>query len=132
MKYLGIDYGGKRIGLAVSTAGIAFPRGVIANDSTTLAELVHIVQKERITHIVAGDTRSFGGKANPITEEADAFFERLERETNIPVIRAFEAGSSVEASRHSESGEKHDDAAAALILQRYLDMNADTIDSNHA
>ena len=122
MKYLGIDYGAKRIGLAISTEGIAFPRGVIANDDSAIADIKNIVQKEHVESIVAGDTRSFGGQANPITERADDFFERLERALALPVIRAFEAGRSVEASRYSPDDEKRDDAAAALILQRYLDM----------
>ncbi|OGG57922.1 hypothetical protein A2853_03265 [Candidatus Kaiserbacteria bacterium RIFCSPHIGHO2_01_FULL_55_17] len=127
MKYLGIDYGAKRIGLAVSIEGIAFPRGVIENDTSTLTTLVDIVAKEKVSGVVVGDTRSFGGHANPVTKAADAFVDTLQKELSVPVVRAREAGSSVEAARYAPGGEKHDDAAAALILQGYLDSHSGTL-----
>jgi len=123
MKYLGIDYGAKRIGLAVSSEGIAFPRGTIPNDSVLLAALKEVVEKERIDSIVVGDTRSWGGTANIITKDAEAFIERLQKEIGVPVVSAGEAGSSIEAARLAPENEKHDDAAAAIILQRYLEMH---------
>src|SRR3989338_4004591 len=132
MRYLGIDYGAKRIGLAISSEDIAFPRGVVHNDENLFAVLADIIKKEKISAIVVGDTRSFGGLANPVTKEADAFVERLKRETGLSVASAGEAGSSVEAGRHAPSEQKHDDAAAAFILQRYLDMGASRVDSDHA
>lgn len=120
MKYLGIDYGSKRIGLAVSTEGIAFPRGVLPNDANLLDSLKDIVEKERISVIVVGDTRSYGARENPISKQVDEFMAKA-REFGVPVEPAFEMGSSVAVS--TERGEKKDDAAAAFILQRFLDMN---------
>ncbi|OGG77746.1 hypothetical protein A3B35_01140 [Candidatus Kaiserbacteria bacterium RIFCSPLOWO2_01_FULL_54_24] len=122
MRYLGIDYGAKRIGLAISSENIAFPRGVIPNNASLFATLADIIKKERISAIVVGDTRSFGGLENPITKEAEDFVERLTAETGLHVVSAGEAGSSIEASRYAPNEQKHDDAAAAFILQRYLDM----------
>ena len=134
MKYLGIDYGSKRVGIAISDdAGkIAFPRGVIANDAAVFVELATVIVKERIQSIVVGDTRSFGGRKNPVTQEADRFIEQLKAEAGVPIIPAFEAGSSIEASQYAPDGEKRDDAAAAFILQRYLDMHVPGVDSDHA
>ena len=132
MRYLGIDYGEKRIGLAVSSEGLAFPRAVLPNDGKLFAALADLISKEKIETIVVGDTRSFGGRKNPITKEAESFIERLKKETGLPVTPAWEAGSSVEASRHAPDEAKHDDAAAAVILQRYLDMHAGDVDSSHA
>ena len=125
MKYLGLDYGARRIGFAVSDAEgkIAFPRTTLPNDGKLLAELVRIVADEEIEHIIVGDTRSHGGASNPVTAEAEAFARELKRATGIPVARQFEAWSSIEASRYAPQGKGHDDAsAAAIILQRFLDM----------
>jgi putative Holliday junction resolvase len=127
MKYLGIDYGGKRVGVAVSDAAgsIAFPRAVLPNDARLPEVLAKLVADEGIGHIVIGDTRTVSGAANPVTAEAENFAEHLARETGVPVSRAFEAWSSIEASRYAPEGKGHDDAAAAaFILQRFLDMRA--------
>lgn len=126
MKYLGIDYGSRWVGIAVSnTEGtIAFPRLTLANDDGFLAHLAEVISKEKIEHVIVGDTRSHGGGANPVTAEAEKFMEELARTTNLPVSRAFEVFSSIEASRHAPNTKQHDDsAAAAVILQRFLDMN---------
>jgi len=121
MRYLGIDYGEKRIGLAVSSEGIAFPHGVFQNDDNFFATLIDFLSKERIGCVVVGDTRSFGGLANPVTKDVEKFVALLREHIDLPVVSAPEAGSSIEASRYRGDTEKHDDSAAALILQRFLD-----------
>ncbi len=125
MRYLGIDYGAKRIGLAISDEGgsIAFPRETIANMSGVRAAIKEIIEKENIGFVVVGDTKSHGGIANPVTSHAERFVAELKEELNVPVAYGWEAGSSVEASRYAPEGKGHDDsAAAAIILQRFLDM----------
>ncbi len=130
MRYLGIDYGAKRVGVAVSSEGIAFPRAVLENNTTLFPALLEIIAKEKISAIVVGDARAFGGGENPVTKDVDAFIGKLKKETNVPVIPAWEAGSSVEASRYAPEGRPHDDsAAAAIILQRYLDMRSSPSDA---
>jgi putative pre-16S rRNA nuclease len=127
MKYLGIDYGTKRVGIAVSDAEgkIAFPRGLFLNDQYLLQSIVDFVAKENIEKIIVGDTRSHGGGENPVTAEAEQFMKDLEQGTKLPVTRAFEVFSSIEASRYAPGTKQHDDsAAAAVILQRFLDMHA--------
>ena len=126
MKYLGIDYGAKRVGIALSdeAGGIAFPYGELPNDEQLLSNVVRLIHEERVTRLVVGDTRSLGGAANPITKEADEFMEKLGKASGMKVTPALEAGSSVEASRYAPEGHEHDNAAAAaFILQRYLDMH---------
>ena len=125
MKYLGLDYGAKRIGLAVSdgTGMIAFPRATIENNDRLLDELMHVVETERINCIVVGDARSVSGAENIVTAESDAFVEKMRKSVDIPIERAIEAWSSIEASRYAPDNKQHDDSsAAAVILQRYLDM----------
>ena len=130
MKYLGLDYGAKRIGIAVSNneGTIAFPRTTIKNDAKAFASLARFITDEKVQSIIVGDTLSFSNLANSVTKEAEDFVERLKKETSLPVISTWEAGSSIEASRYAPESEGHSDsAAAAIILQRFLDTHGDKI-----
>jgi len=125
MKYLGIDYGSKRVGLAVSDerASIAFPLEVVVTHAA-LSRIKEIVAEKRIGAIVMGDTRGSGGVGNEVTGEAEHFADDLEREVGLPVSRAVELWSSIEASRYAGKGNEHrDESAAAIILQRFLEMH---------
>jgi putative Holliday junction resolvase len=123
MKYLGLDYGAKRIGVSISNADgtIAFPRTTVLHDDKAIAALKEICASEKIEAIVVGDTRTLSGGANPVTDAAEAFARRLAEAAGLPLQFAREAGSTVAVSE--APGEAHDDAAAAAFtLQRYLDM----------
>jgi putative Holliday junction resolvase len=124
MRYLGLDYGAKRIGVAISDAdgGFAFPRETIPNDQSTLDRLQKFVKEENIGAVIIGDARAVNGATNPITAEADAFAKSVEKYLGLPVEAVWEAWSSIEAARFAPKGKEHDDsAAAAIILQRHLD-----------
>lgn len=124
MKYLGIDFGTKRVGVAISDAAgmIAFPRATLPNDGQLFSQLSELVKNENIGVIVVGDTRSHGGNDNPVTAEAEAFVAALQSAIAVPIERVWEMWSSIEASRYAPDGKGHDDAsAAAIILQRFLD-----------
>lgn len=126
MRYLGLDYGAKRIGIAISDAdgGFAFPKETIPNDFSTIDRIQGVVVKEGIGEIVIGDARSAGGVENDITKEVDVFAQSLAAHVRKPVHTSWEAWSSVEAARFAPKGKEHDDsAAAAIILQRYLDVH---------
>lgn len=131
MKYLGIDYGTKRVGIAVSDADgtIAFPRAAFPNDAKLVDEIAALVEREGVEALVIGDTKTHGGAENPVTKEARAFAEKLEKRIGVPVTPAFELWSSIEASRYAPEGKGHDDAsAAAIILQRYLEMHTGRVE----
>jgi putative Holliday junction resolvase len=126
MRYLGIDYGEKRIGLALSDrdGGIAFPHSTIENNKKTLATLLSLVEAEGVGCVVMGDTRGSSGGENTITESAELFLAELEEESGLTVRRVPELYSSVEVSRYAPESSGHNDAAAAaLILQRFIDMH---------
>jgi len=123
MKYLGIDYGKKRVGVALSdeTGSFAFPKEVIPTGDA-LSRIRDIALRERVAAVVIGDARSFSGISNVVTDERDKFAVRLQEILSVPIETVWEAGSSVEASRFAPEGRGHDDAAAAaIILQRFLD-----------
>lgn len=131
MKYLGIDYGAKRIGVAISDAEgkIAFPRATIPNNEKLFSQLQQLTTSEHIEAIIVGDTRAFAGLENPITKDLEAFVGELKKNIKLPVALGWEAGSSIEASRYAAKGKEHDDAAAAaIILQRYLDMHPNAVE----
>ncbi len=124
MRYLGIDYGARRIGLALSDekGEFAFPNATVPNDGSTIDRIGKICVKEGVQEIVIGDTRAGNEGENVITKEAEDFAELLSKHTRLVVHRVREAWSSMEASRFAPKGKEHDDAAAAaIILQRYLD-----------
>ena len=80
------------------------------------------MHREKIGAIVVGDTRTASGAPNIASLSADLFIEELKSAIAIPIHRGFEAWSSIEASRYAPKGKEHDDsAAAAIILQRFLD-----------
>lgn len=127
MKYLGIDFGMKRVGIAVSNeeGTIAFPRVTLQNDDALTRAVLKMIETEKIGAVVIGDTKALSGEPNPIVSlSVDLFIEELKEGITIPVIKAFEGWSSIEASRYAPKGKEHDDAAAAaIILQRYLDSH---------
>lgn len=123
MRYLGIDYGTRVLGLALSDTGgqFAFPLEVLPNDSHILENIAHVIEEKKVGAIVIGDTRTDGGGANTLTERCERFASVLGERTKIPVSLVREAWSSFEAARFAPDQKKRDDAAAAIILQRYLD-----------
>lgn len=128
MILFGIDYGGKRIGLAVAREGIAFPRGVVENSRQILHDIILLIKEEQADLVIVGDTLSFGNHRNSVSDQLDAFVEELRRRVGVPVVLGWEAGSTVEAGRYAPDDEQHNDAAAAaVILQRYIDMHPHSV-----
>jgi putative transcription antitermination factor YqgF len=123
MRFLGVDYG-DMIGLALSDeSGVfAFPHSSLPSDGSAVAAIARICTERGVGAIIVGDTRAMNGGMNPITERSDRFADALGKATGLPVHREREAWSSVEAARFAPQGDKHNDAAAAaIILQRFLD-----------
>lgn len=132
MKYLGIDYGTKRIGVARSDGGgtLAFPHGVVKAGSSALSDIAEIIKKEEIEKVIIGESRNFKGEANTVMEDIVQFKKDLEELTKLPVEYEAEFLSSAAAARQYDgdygrgdkpSQEKLDASAAAMILQSYLD-----------
>ncbi|MEK7115527.1 MAG: Holliday junction resolvase RuvX [Patescibacteria group bacterium] len=122
MKFLGIDYGTKRVGLALSDeeGRVAFPKMILENNPQLIEKLKIFASENKAEGIVVGESLLSTGEENKIMAEARAFAERLGKGAELPVFFEKEFFTSVEARRHQEHTEV-DDSAAALILQRYLD-----------
>ena len=121
-RFLGIDYGDKKIGLAISDENkvLAFPKEVILNDNYTLSKISEILKAEKVSEIVVGESLDLKGKPNTISNDIDIFISKLEIKFNVPIHRQKEFFTSIEARRYKDI-KKADASAAALILQRYLD-----------
>jgi putative Holliday junction resolvase len=124
MRLLGIDYGTKRIGLALSDEGgtFAFPEKVLNNTKSALGEIGKLAIERKVERIVLGESLDFKGKPNPVMTEITAFKKALEELLDIPVAFQNELLSSAQARREGNDLSKPvDSSAAALILQSYLD-----------
>ncbi len=135
MKYLGIDYGSKRVGLATSDEGgsFAFPHSIVPNTTELVPVIATLCEKEGVTGIVLGESTDLSGAPNKIMGSIEEFKRNLEAEMDLPVYFQKEFMTTIEA-RGREGKEKNnarktakavqapaDASAAALILQRYLD-----------
>jgi len=126
MKHLGIDYGSKRVGLALSDdAGVmGFPHAVVPNDPLLLKSVVELMKRENVGAVVMGESLNFQGEDNPIAKEAREFARSLEEETGTTVFYEPEMLTTQEARRDFEGIRTHgivDSSAAALILTSFLD-----------
>ncbi len=123
MRYLGIDYGTKRVGIAISDEGgtIAFPYAILENTKGLVGEVKTICAHEDVSSVVIGESVDYKGAPNIVKKEVDRFIVDLRMAVNIPIIEEREFLSTQQA-RFYQTKRKHvDDSAAAIILQSYLD-----------
>lgn len=128
MRYIGIDYGSKKVGIALSDeAGtMGFPHGVLPNTSELVSEIAKLVAEKEVGAAVVGESRNFSGEDNPVAARAREFAERLTARTGLPVHFEPETYSTQEARRYPDGtrmpGSPDVDAsAAALILTSFLE-----------
>jgi len=123
MKYIGIDYGTKRIGIAISddNGKIAFPKSILENDHKMLENLKKIIVENSINKIIIGESKNYKMEDNEIMTEIIDLKKVLETELEIDVYLNPEYLTSMEARNVSGKTEKIDASAAAIILQDYLD-----------
>lgn len=123
MKYLGIDFGEKRVGVAISDEArdFAFPYQTIKNSPTLVKEIVDICAKEGIVEIVVGESNNYKGVANPIMVKTNEFVKELAALTKLPVKLEPEFMTSFQAARVQGEHKLLDASAAALILQSFLE-----------
>ena len=142
---LAIDYGKKRLGLALSdehrVTAKPFKTWARINRRRDLARLRELARQQSVRHIVVGLPLHLDGTPSEISEEAKGFAARVEKALGIPVEMMDERLSSWEARQTLSTVESHprarrsassssesrrrvplDDVAAAIILRDYLDQ----------
>lgn len=133
MRTLALDIGERRIGVALSD-----PQGILASPLTVLtrAELradveaiLNLVRQYEVDHIVVGLPRSLDGSLGHQAKQVQAFVHKLSQHTEVSIDTWDERLSTVAAEKmlkevggkRAKGGKQVDAAAAALILQSYLD-----------
>ena len=131
-KVLGVDFGEKRIGLAMAINDLAEPFSIIEvnNLAAAVAQIVKICQQEKITEIVVGLPLDSEGRVGPSAKKAKNFGQKLGEATRLKIIFWDECLTSeealakmIEAGRRQKKRRRLDDVAAALILQEYLESH---------
>lgn len=127
-KILGIDYGTKRVGLAISdeNKGFAFPYSVLDNNDSLINKILEIKEKEGVESIVVGDPGE-----NLLKKEVMDFVKKLEEKGFTVFLEKefmtsfhtdmFTKTKPIARQTKKEVLPKKDHSAAALILQRFLD-----------
>jgi len=131
MRYLGIDYGSSKVGLALSdeSGAMGFPYDIVANTPRLADDICKLIAKENIGAVVIGESRNLAGGENPIAKDARTFGVTINDRAGVPIFYESEVFTSAEARRapakeeKSRAVKKHvniDASAAALILTSYL------------
>lgn len=124
MKCLGIDFGGKNVGIAISDddGQIAFPLKTLKNEGGLIGAVKNICQTEKVETIILGKSLNDKGEPNQIQKQIEIFREALISEVKLPVKWQMESFSSMHVLDDAKGiGEGDHSQAAALILQRFLD-----------
>ncbi len=129
MRVLAVDYGEKRVGLAVGELGseLVLPRGALErkDDRTLIAALAALVREDGVSKIVVGDPVNMAGKPTEQTKQTRAFAEELKAAVRVPVELVDERLTSQEADRATGEGTRsRDEVAAMRLLAAYLSRHA--------
>lgn len=117
---LGIDYGDKRVGLALAELGsMAIPYKILANSTDLFSELEKIISQENISLLVVGLPHSFSGKNNDRLEITQNFITDLKKHFSLEIVTVDEQMTSV---LYAKQGVKKDldKYSATAILETYL------------
>lgn len=126
MKLLGIDYGAKRIGIAIGDTEhrIATPLTTLVADSFLWAMMARLMTEEQIAEVVIGIPLSMreGTEVGETVTAVRHFLGEFTKRFSLPIHEEDERFSTDMAGRFTNGSKKDRDAiAAAIILQSYLD-----------
>lgn len=133
MRSLGIDFGEKRIGLAISDpeGRLAVPLTTLErrNDRSAVREIAEIARREGIGRLVLGEPVGLDGQRGEAAERVRRFGNRLAGITGLPVRLVNESLTTVEAQNRLRAAgvdprrepERIDAVAAQILLQEALD-----------
>ncbi len=127
---LAIDYGTRKIGLAIAVEGIAFPLAIIATKEA-FSRLPKLVQERQIDTIIIGIANHMDGTTSDQAIRTREFQKKLQNllPRNMKYIEwderltTFEARSSLGHIGTKNIREQIDDVAASILLQSYLDSS---------
>jgi putative Holliday junction resolvase len=123
VRYLGVVFGERRIGLATSdaTGMLATPRGTVrrTSDRAAIAEIVRFAREEEVEGLVVGLPHHADGRENALAPRVRSFARKLGEALAVPVVLVNEHLTSRAASeRYPETA--IDAASAAVLLDDFL------------
>lgn len=133
MRVAAVDFGKVRVGLALSDelGAMAHPRPHLdgTNLKALLAELAALAEKESLSGFIVGLPRSLDGREGPPARRARQFAKLLKQHSGLPVemvdewltTREAQSRLSAQGLNTRESRSRIDSAAAAVLLQAWLD-----------
>jgi putative Holliday junction resolvase len=133
VRFLGIDYGDRRIGLSFGDElGVATPLPAItaAEDTKRRAALAAVVRERRISELVIGHPLNMDDSVGPKAKQIERVAAELQKEFGLPVhlvderLTSYEAESTIAKAKRRDIRASGiiDSRAATLILQDYLDQ----------
>lgn len=134
LKTLAIDFGERRIGLAISdpSGKFALPLGVVERETDRRAvyQIAEIVTREAVESLVVGEPLSLEGEVGAAAERAHRFGHKLQKITGLPLRWINESLTTVEATERLASvgldspdhPGRRDAVAAQVLLQEALDF----------
>ena len=122
MRLMGIDYGTKRIGVALSDDQglMAFPHAVFLNDASFMEKLEGVIKKEGVGKIVIGHSINREGTPNTVHALVEEFIQDLTLRFGLPIELEPEQYTTQEAIRFQGRTDMTDAAAASVILNSYI------------
>ena len=136
MRIMGLDFGSKTVGVAISDPLLLIAQGVTIirrkeenKLRQTLAQIEELIKQYEVTEIVLGNPKNMNATLGERAELSAEFKEKLERRTGLPVVMWDERLTTVAADktmmevgiRREHRKEYVDQIAAVFILQGYLD-----------
>ncbi len=123
MRYMGIDFGTKRVGVAISDSEnkFAIPHSVVQNTKTLIDDLNTLICNNDVEVIILGESKDFKGNDNKVMPKIRELKELIENKLQKRVIFEPEFLTSHQAEHFQGKTALTDASAAALILQSYLD-----------
>jgi putative Holliday junction resolvase len=125
MRLLGIDYGTKRVGIALSDelGKMAFPHTVLKNSPELLREIERIITEKAVTEIVIGHSLDKNQQPNKVQSAIEELVTDLTLAVGLPIHLQPEQFSTQAALQIQGRNDMTDAAAAALILDAFITKN---------
>lgn len=122
MRKLGIDYGMKNVGLALTdeSGTMAFPHSVIPNDKNLQKTIEDLIESEGVVEIVIGHSVNRDGTDNPVQSYIQELMTDLTLAVGLPIHLEPEQYTSQQASRITGKNGQIDASAAAIILESFI------------
>ena len=122
MRRLGIDFGTKKIGLALTDESgvMAFPHSVVPNDTKFLSLIEALIAEKEIAEIVIGHSLNLDGTPNRVQANIDEFIADMTLRQPIPIHLEPEQLTTKQASNITGKNSQTDAAAAAIILDTFI------------